>query len=44
MAKRLEPVKKSIADVLADLRAGHREASIAGPTHALKYLTRTFEG
>lgn len=44
MAKRAEPVKKSTLDVLADLRAGYREASIIGPEAALKYLDRTFEG
>ena len=44
MAKRAEPVKKSILDVLADLRGGYREASIGGPVAALKYLDRTFEG
>ncbi len=44
MAKRLEPVKKSTLDILADLRGGFREASIVGPEAALKYLDRTFEG
>jgi hypothetical protein len=44
MAKRLEPVKKSTQDILADLRGGYREASIVGPEAALKYLDRTFEG
>ncbi|HJU83282.1 MAG TPA: hypothetical protein VJ600_03655 [Holophagaceae bacterium] len=44
MAKRVEPVKKSTGDILADLRAGYREASIVGPEAALKYLDRTFEG
>jgi len=44
MARRLEPVKKSTKDVLEDLQAGYREAAIAGPLPALKYLTRTLEG
>ena len=44
MAKRVEPVKKSTQDILADLRGGYREASIVGPEAALKYLDRTFEG
>lgn len=44
MAKRLEPVKKSVKEVLEDLRTGYREAAIAGPAPALKYLTRTMEG
>ncbi|HZU52317.1 MAG TPA: hypothetical protein VFF77_00355 [Holophagaceae bacterium] len=43
MAKRLEPVRKSVKDVFDDLQAGHREASIMGPEAALKYLDRTFE-
>ena len=44
MAKRQEPVRKSVKDVLEDLRAGHREAAFSGPEAALKYLRRTFEG
>ncbi|HEY3270068.1 MAG TPA: hypothetical protein VGJ89_02545 [Geothrix sp.] len=44
MAKRAEPVRKSVKDVLEDLRAGHREAAFSGPESALKYLRRTFEG
>ena len=44
MARRLEPVKKTTKDVLEDLQAGYREAAIAGPLPALKYLTRTLEG
>lgn len=44
MAKRLEPVRKSVKEVLEDLAAAHREASIAGPAGALKYLARTLEG
>lgn len=44
MAKRLEPVRKSVKDTLEDLLAGHREAAFSGPESALKYLRRTFEG
>lgn len=44
MAKRIERVSKSVKEVLEDLLAGHREAAIAGPAGALKYLTRTLEG
>jgi len=44
MARRLEPVKKTTKEVLEDLQAGYREAAIAGPLPALKYLTRTLEG
>ena len=44
MAKRHEPVLKSVKDVLEDLLAGHREAASSGPESALKYLRRTFEG
>jgi triacylglycerol esterase/lipase EstA (alpha/beta hydrolase family) len=44
MAKRLEPVRKSVKEVLEDLQARHREAAIAGASNALKYLTRTMEG
>ena len=44
MAKRQEPVRKSVKDVLEDLLAGHREAAFNGPESALKYLRRTFEG
>ncbi len=43
MAKRLEPIRKSVKDVLDDLQTGHREAAIIGPEAALKYLDRTFE-
>ena len=43
MAKRQEPVRKSVKDVLEDLLAGHREAGFSGPESALKYLRRTFE-
>lgn len=44
MAKRNEPVRKSVKDTLDDLLAGHREAAFNGPEAALKYLRRTFEG
>ncbi len=43
MAKRNEPVRKSVKDTLDDLLAGHREAAFSGPESALKYLRRTFE-
>jgi len=43
MAKRNEPVRKSVKDGLEDLLAGHREAAFSGPESALKYLRRTFE-
>ncbi len=43
MAKRTEPVRKSVKEILADLREGHREAALMGPTSALKYLQRTLE-
>lgn len=44
MAKRGEPVRKSVKEILEDLRAGHREAALVGPEAALKYLRRTIEG
>ena len=40
MGRRPDPVRKKPADVLADLRAGLREAAIAGPASALKFLQR----
>lgn len=43
MAKRLEPIRKSVKEVMEDLLTGHREASIMGPEAALKYLDRTLE-
>lgn len=43
MAKRNEPVRKSVKDTLDDLLAGHREAAFSGPESAMKYLRRTFE-
>lgn len=44
MAKRIEPVRKSVKEVLEDLLRGHREAALTGPEAALKYLLRTLEG
>jgi tetratricopeptide (TPR) repeat protein len=44
MAKRNEPVRKSVKDTLEDLLAGHREAAFNGPESALKYLRRTLDG
>ncbi len=44
MAKRQEPVRKSVKEILEDLLTGHREAAFSGPESALKYLRRTFEG
>ena len=43
MAKRSEPIRKSVKDVFDDLQAGHREAAIVGAEAGLKYLDRTFE-
>ncbi len=44
MAKRQEPIRKSVKNVLEDLLAGHRKAASGGPESALKYLRRTLEG
>jgi hypothetical protein len=44
MAKRTEPIRKSVKEILEDLLDGHREAAFSGPESALKYLRRTFEG
>jgi len=44
MAKRTEPIRKSVKEILEDLLSGHREAAFSGPESALKYLRRTFEG
>ena len=41
MARHLEPVKKKPAEILADIRAGTREAAIGGSASALRYLERT---
>ena len=43
MARRIEPTKKSIPEILGDLRDGYREADIVGPAAALKFLERTQE-
>lgn len=43
MARRPEPVRKSVKDVMEDIQAGYREASIMGPAPGLKYLQRTLE-
>jgi hypothetical protein len=44
MAKRTEPVRKSVKEILDDLVSGHREAAFNGPLAAQKYLLRTLEG
>ena len=44
MSKRQEPIRKTIKEMLEDLREGHREAASNGPATALKYLIRTLEG
>jgi len=44
MARRIDPVRKSVKDVYADLVAGYRDAGHAGPAEALKYLERTLVG
>lgn len=44
MARRHEPVRKSVKDILDDLVAGHREAAASGTEQALKYLRRTLAG
>ena len=44
MARRPEPVRKSVKDTLDDLLAGHKEAAFSGPESAQKYLRRVFEG
>lgn len=44
MARRPEPVRKSVKEILEDLLSGHREAAFSGPEQALKYLRRTLEG
>ena len=44
MAKRQEPIRKSVKEILEDLLTGHREAAFNGPEAALKYLRRTLEG
>jgi hypothetical protein len=44
MAKRIEPVRKAVKEILEDLLNGHREAAFNGPATAQKYLLRTLEG
>ncbi|HEY3359681.1 MAG TPA: hypothetical protein VGQ83_40910 [Polyangia bacterium] len=44
MAKRVEPVRKSVKDVLEDVLQGHRAVAFTGPEPALKYLRRTLGG
>ena len=44
MARRPEPVRKSVKDTLEDLLSGHKEAAFSGPESAQKYLRRVFEG
>ena len=44
MAKRQEPIRKSVKEILEDLLTGHRQAAFNGPEAALKYLRRTLEG
>ncbi|MBI4913601.1 MAG: hypothetical protein HY823_12760 [Acidobacteria bacterium] len=43
MARRSEPVRKSVREILDDLLAGHREAAFNGPQAASSYLRRTLE-
>lgn len=43
MAKRIEPVRKRVPEILEDLEKGHREAAFSGPEQARRYLLRTFE-
>ena len=43
MAKRVDPCRKSVKEILEDLRGGHREAALLGPAAAAKYLQRTLE-
>ena len=40
MAKRQEPKHKNPAEVLQDLRDGHREAEFHGPAEAKRYLEK----
>jgi hypothetical protein len=44
MSRRLEPVRKSVKEILEDLLVRHREEALPGPAAAVKYLTRTLEG
>ncbi len=43
MAKRIEPVRKNVKEIMEDLVAGHREAAITGPQGAAVYLERTLD-
>lgn len=43
MARRPEPIQKSVKEVLDDIRNGYREAAVMGPESGLKYLQRNFE-
>lgn len=40
MSKRTEPKRKTSADMLADLRAGHQAAAGRGPAEAQRYLEK----
>jgi len=44
MARRIEPTRKAVKEILEDLVSGHREAAFNGPLAAQKYLLRTLEG
>lgn len=41
MARRLEPIRKSVRDTHRDLIEGYQSAAASGPESALKYLERT---
>lgn len=43
MARRLEPIRKSPAEILADLRQGAAEAARSGAESGRKFLERTLE-
>lgn len=43
LAKRIEPTRKRVPEILEDLEKGHREAAFSGPEQARRYLLRTFE-
>jgi len=43
LAKRIEPVRKRVPEILDDLMAGHREAAFSGPDSARRYLLSTLE-
>lgn len=44
MSRRIDPVRKTVRDIHADLVAGYRDAAHAGPEAAIKYLERTLAG